>query len=185
MIRALLDANVIFPAPIRDLLLSLAEDGHFKPFWTEEIHQEWKRNLLQKRPDLDSKRLDRTITLMNEAFPNASIEGYETRIAELSLSDPNDRHVLAAAMEASTDYLVTANLKDFITPILKKQKPQVIHPDDFICLIISKNPVSVVKCFYKLVLRLKNPPQSKEEVLSTLEKTGLIKTAYNFRELIA
>ncbi|EKB47845.1 PIN domain-containing protein [Cecembia lonarensis] len=185
MILALLDANVIFPAPIRDLLLSLAEDGHFKPFWTEEIHQEWKRNLLQKRPELDSKGLERTITLMNEAFPDASIEGYERRIEALSLKDPNDRHVLAAALEANTDYLVTVNLKDFKTSALKNEKPQVIHPDDFICLFISENPASVLDCFSRLVSRLKKPPQSKEDVLRTLTKIGLLNTAAKIRGLLA
>lgn len=178
MISALLDANVLYPAPIRDLLLNLAEDDLFKPFWSDEIHLEWRRNLLKNRPDLDLKRIDRTIRLMNQAFPDASIEGYEDRIEDLSLQDPDDRHVLAAALMGNVDYLVTANLKDFQTPTLQLEEIQVIHPDEFVCQLISQNQEAVCKCFEKLVLSLKNPPQSKTDVLSTLKKCGLVESVH-------
>lgn len=183
MILALLDANVIYPAPIRDLLLSLAEEDLFKPFWSDKIHQEWRRNLLKNRPDLDPKRIDRTIILMNQAFPDASIEGYKDRIEDLYLKDPDDRHVLAAALEAKVDYLVTVNIKDFRSPILKDIGLRVIHPDAFVCQLISENPDAVTKSFEKVISRLKSPPQTKEDVLNTLEKCGLMKTARNLRDL--
>ncbi|MFC4872070.1 PIN domain-containing protein [Negadavirga shengliensis] len=182
MLSALLDANVLYPAPIRDLLLSLAEDDLFKPFWSKAIHQEWRRNLLENRPDLDPQRIDRTIDLMNQAFPDAEIEGYENRIAALSLKDPDDRHVLAAAVEANADYLVTANLKDFQTPSLQPKGIQIIHPDAFVCQLSSQHRDAVFKSFVKLVSRLENPPQSKATVLSTLEKCGLTETVRVLRE---
>ncbi|NHE56679.1 PIN domain-containing protein [Cyclobacterium plantarum] len=177
MISALLDANVLYPAPIRDLLLSLAEDDLFKPFWSNEIHQEWKRNLLKNRPDLDPSRIDRTIYLMNQAFPDALIEGYESRIEQLSLKDSDDRHVLAAAMEANANYLVTANLMDFKLPNFQIDSVKVIHPDAFVIKLISLNPIAVFGSFEKLVSRLKNPPQSKADVLGTLVKCDLPETA--------
>jgi predicted nucleic acid-binding protein len=176
MILALLDANVLYPAPVRDLLLSLAEDNLFKPFWSKEIQQEWRTNLLKNRPDLDLRRIDRTILLMNQAFPDSSVEGYEDRIEDLFLQDPDDRHVLAAALMANVDYLITANLKDFQTPTLQIEKIKVIHPDSFVCQLFSQNPDAVFISFEKLVLRLKYPPQSNTDVLNTLEKCGLVKS---------
>ena len=178
MISALLDANVLYPAPVRDLLLRIAEEDLFKPFWSEEIQQEWRRNLLKNRLDLNPTNLDWTIHQMNQAFPDASIEGYEDRIENLSLKDPDDRHVLAAALTANVDYLVTANLKDFQTPTLQLEEIQVIHPDAFVCQLIAQNKDAVCKCFEKLVLSLKNPPQSKTDVLSTLKKCGLVESVH-------
>ena len=182
MISALLDANVLYPAPVRDLLLSLAEDDLFKPFWSEKIQHEWSRNLLINRPDLEQMRIDRTIYLMNEAFPDATVEGYKKHIDGLSLKDPDDRHVLAAAVEADVDFLVTANLKDFQSPILNTIKLQIIHPDEFVSHLISENHDAVTRSFEKLVSRLKKPPQSKEDVLNTLEKCDLLQTVQKFRD---
>lgn len=182
MISALLDANVLYPAPVRDFLLSLAEDGLFKPFWSEEIHQEWKRNLLINRPDLEPERIDRTIHLMNEAFPDTNVEGYKKHIEGLLLTDPDDRHVLAAALEAKADFLVTANLKDFLSPKLQLKGLHVIHPDEFLCHLIYENPDAVTSGFDKLVSRLKKPLQSKEDVLNTLQQCGLFQTVQKLHE---
>ena len=68
---AILDANVLYPAPVRDLLLHLATFDLYKPKWTQTIQEEWKRNLLKKRPDLKTGQLDKTIHEMNKAFPDA------------------------------------------------------------------------------------------------------------------
>ena len=76
MIRALLDANVIYPAPLRDLLFSIAAEEVFQPLWTKQINEEWVKNLLQNRPDISRSQLQRTCDLMDKAFPMALIEGY-------------------------------------------------------------------------------------------------------------
>ena len=177
MIKALLDANVLYPAPIRDLLLSLAEEDLFKPFWSRQIHEEWKRNLLVNRPELDPLRINRTISLMDTAFPDANVEGFEHRIPELSLSDTDDRHVLAAALEASAHFLVTANLKDFDSKAGQKFNVEIIHPDKFVALLIFENKEATAQSFERMVARLKNPPQSKQETLKTLQNCGLIESA--------
>src|SRR5438094_5200959 len=108
-----LDACVLYPAPLRDLLLWLAVIGLYRPRWTEAIHQEWMENLIRERPDLSRDRLDRTRNLMNQSVPDCLVSGYEELIASLALPDPNDRHVLAAAIHAGAESIVTYNLSDF------------------------------------------------------------------------
>ncbi|WP_075350495.1 PIN domain-containing protein [Algoriphagus marinus] len=176
-IVALLDACVIYPAPIRDLLLSFADAGLFKPKWTIEIHDEWTRNLIENRSDLEPKRIRRTVDMMDEAFPDALVEDYENNLQALELPDPDDRHVLAAAIYAESKYLVTANLKDFPLDQCLEHGINPIHPDDFTLLLLESSMEVAFECFKQMVARLKTPPQKIEQVLETLEKCGLVKTA--------
>ncbi len=114
---AVLDACVLYPAPIRDLLLNLAELDLFKPKWTSFIQDEWLRNLLSNRKDLTREQLNKTIAAMNRAFPDSLVEHFEPLIDSLELPDPKDRHVVAAAIRVNADVIVTANLKDFLHPM--------------------------------------------------------------------
>jgi PIN domain len=88
---ALLDANVLYPAPLRDLLLQLAFAGLFQARWSAHIDDEWQRNLLTDRPEL-AARIPLTQATMHRAILDALVTGYEARIADLSLPDPDDRH---------------------------------------------------------------------------------------------
>ena len=103
---AVYDACVLYPAPLRDLLMWLALSGRFRARWTQEIHGEWKRNLLKNRTDLTMEQLDRTSELMDRAIPDACVCDYEALITGLSLPDPNDRHVLAAAIRCGAGVIV-------------------------------------------------------------------------------
>ena len=108
--RALLDANVLYPAALRSLLIDLSMLGVYQAHWTDEIQGEWIRNLLVNRPDLDPLKLQRTRGLMDRALDTARITGYEALIPELQLPDLDDRHVLAAALHAGVELIVTKNL---------------------------------------------------------------------------
>jgi predicted nucleic acid-binding protein len=110
---ALYDSCVLYPAPLRDLLMWLALSDLFRARWSNDIHEEWIRNLLEDRPDLTRERLERTRDKMNSNIRDCLVTGYEPLIDGLTLPDPNDRHVLAAAIRASADVIVTFNLKDF------------------------------------------------------------------------
>ena len=112
-IVAVLDACVLYPPSLRDLLLWLATVEAYEPRWTEEIHGEWTRNVLADHPDVTPAQLDRTRRLMSQAVPKGLVSGYEARIPLLSLPDADDRHVLAAAIEAGAAVIVTSNLSDF------------------------------------------------------------------------
>ncbi|AGA34951.1 hypothetical protein TVNIR_3315 [Thioalkalivibrio nitratireducens DSM 14787] len=109
---ALLDACVLYPAPLRDFLLRLATTGLFAARWTERIHDEWSRNLLEKRPEL-AAQLDRTRRLMNDAVADSMVGGYDALVDSLNLPDSDDRHVLAAAIHCHAQAIITFNLKDF------------------------------------------------------------------------
>lgn len=169
----ILDACVLYPAPIRDLLLSFAAEGLYKPKWTDAINDEWIRNLLENRPDLSEDRLRLTVEAMNLAFPDALIDNYEDLIPSLELPDEEDRHVLACGIRANADLITTFNLKDFPESEVGKYDIEVQHPDMFIVNLLDLNPEKGCEAFSKMVNRLKNPLLSKEEVLEALRKCGL------------
>lgn len=121
---ALLDANVLYPVPMRDIVLQLAVTGIFRAKWTADIHCEWMEALLRHEPHRDRRALERTRDCL--------ITGYETLIPGLSLPDPDDRHILAAAIVGRCDVIVTQNLKDFPVTALSPYGIDVQHPDDFI-----------------------------------------------------
>ena len=98
---AVYDACVLYPAPIRDLLLQLALSDLFRAHWTNDIHDEWTRNVLKNRPDLTAEQLQRTRELMDANVRDCLVTGYESLIPSLELPDENDRHVLAAAIRAA------------------------------------------------------------------------------------
>ena len=178
---AILDANVLYPAPVRDLLLHLATFDLYKPKWTQTIQEEWKRNLLKKRPDLKTGQLDKTIHEMNKAFPDASVEQYESLIPTFDLPDIDDRHVLAAAVRCHAEVIVTSNLKHFPEKYLSEFEIEAQHPDHFIANLIDLNSGKSVEAFKQQVSFLKNPPMTASQVLESLEKAGLSITCARLR----
>ena len=178
---AILDANVLYPAPIRDLLLHLATFDLYKPKWTQTIQEEWKRNLLKKRPDLKTGQLDKTIHEMNKAFPDASVEQYESLIPTFDLPDIDDRHVLAAAVRCHAEVIVTSNLKHFPEKYLIEFEIEAQHPDHFIVNLIDLNPEKSLEAFKQQVSFLRNPTMTTSQVLESLEKAGLPVTCTRLR----
>ncbi len=161
---------------MRVLLLHLA-DGHlFTPIWTDKIQNEWVRNLLLNRPDLTAGQLRRTTEAMNEAFADATVTGYESLIDSIQLPDPNDRHVLAAAIRCHADVIVTANLKDFPAPDLNQYAIDVQHPDQIINDLLDVYSGEVLRAFERQVANLRNPPKTSGQVLDSLRRTGLTTT---------
>lgn len=181
---AVLDACVLYPVPIRDLLLSLAAAELYKPKWSALIQEEWSRNLLANRPDLTAAQLERTSTMMNTAFPDADVEGYDVFIPTLTLPDPNDRHVLAAALRAQADVIVTTNLKDFPAAYIRTFDIEVQHPDEFIGNLIDLNPAKALEAFRRQVARLRNPPMEAAQVLNNLRNSSLLNTASRLETLL-
>lgn len=170
---ALLDANVLYPAPVRDLLLSFADARLFQPKWSSKIQEEWVRNLLKKRPDISEKNILKTVKAMNVAFPDAEVSKFTSIIEDLKLPDPDDRHVLAAAIKAGATFIVTANIKDFPSTYVFTHRIRVCHPDDFISGLIVANIETARMAFERMILRLRNPPLNYEDILAMLERCGL------------
>ena len=107
------DACVLYPNYLRDILIQLAIADLFRAKWTNLIHDEWIRNLIENRPDLPREKLNQVKDLMNSQVRDSLVTDFEQLIPSLTLPDPNDRHILAAAIVAEADVIVIFNLKDF------------------------------------------------------------------------
>jgi len=173
---ALLDANVLYPALLRDLLLQLAFDGLFQARWSADIDNEWKRNLLSDRPEL-AAQIELTQAMMRRAIPAALVTGYATRIPSLSLPDPDDRHVLAAAITAEADVIVTFNLKDFPATALSPFGLEGQHPDAFLKYLITIAPSRVLASVRDCLVRLTRPPITPASYLNIMARLGLTETS--------
>ena len=176
MIKAVLDANVLYSAPLRGFLLHLATHQEIIPFWSDEIQDEWIRNLLRNRPDLKRASLERTRRNMAVHFPEGRVWGYESIIQTLWLPDVKDRHVLAAALHAKAECIVTFNLDDFPSTVLQSYPIEAISPDEFIFRLLQKRPERIFDVVKLHRLSLTRPPKTVEEYLATLEKQGIPKT---------
>lgn len=95
------DACVLYPAPLRDLLMRLALTDRFRARWSNTIHDEWIRNLLKQRPEISPATLEKTRQLMNANVRDSLVEGFEHLIPAIQLPDPDDRHVVAAAIHVA------------------------------------------------------------------------------------
>lgn len=177
------DACVMYPAPLRSLLMYLALSGQFRARWSEAIHDEWIRNLLKNRPDLNPVQLEKVRSLMNRHVPGCLVEGYEDLIPAIELPDPDDRHVVAAAVQTRAEAIITFNLKDFPDDALARYNLKAIHPDDFISDLIELNIGAALDAVRKHRAGMKNPPFSADEYLDLLLKQRLPETVSKLRPL--
>ncbi|WOB48094.1 PIN domain-containing protein [Xanthomonas hydrangeae] len=167
---------MLYPAPLRDLLMWLGLSGRFRARWSVQIHQEWKRSLLLNRRDLTAEQVDRTSALMDRAIPDCLVSGYEPLIEALHLPDPNDRHVLAAAIRCSASVIVTFNLKDFPSATLAPFGIEAQHPDEFIENLFDLDQAAVVSAAQRQRAQLTNPGMEVERYLEVLLRQGLVQT---------
>ncbi|MCL2305281.1 MAG: PIN domain-containing protein [Planctomycetaceae bacterium] len=182
MTNAVLDANVLFSAVLRDLLLRLAADGLFEPFWSAEIQDEWVRNLLKKRPDLKRENLERTCRNMDLRFPNGLIRGYESLIPALTLPDEKDRHVLAAAIHVKANCIVTFDLDHFPKTALESHAIEAISPDKFATRLFQKDQYIALKAIKTYRINLTRPSKTVDDYLTSLEKQRIPQTVAFLRE---
>jgi hypothetical protein len=178
------DACVLYSAPLRDLLVRLAGTGLFRAKWTDKIHEEWMDALLKTRPHIKRDALERTRALMDKAVPDCLIEGYESLAETLSLPDPDDRHVLAAAIKAGAQTIVTINLTDFPTAALAGWNMQAQHPDDFAIHLLGLDAAAVYNVVREQRASLKNPTMTAEQIIDVLERQGMTQLAAHLRTAI-
>lgn len=167
------DACVMYPAPLRSYLMYLANTDLFRARWTDQIHDEWIRNLQENNPGLDPVRLERTKQLMNANVPDCLVTGYEPLIDALTLPDVDDRHVVAAAIKGQAEAIITFNLKDFPPAELDPLDICAIHPDEFLSDMFELNPSACIKAAQQQRKSLKNPPMTASEFLDCLQKQKL------------
>jgi predicted nucleic acid-binding protein len=167
------DASVLYPGTLRDLLIRIAQSDFVQAKWTEQILDEMFAALKRNRPDLDSTRLDRTRTLMSAAVRDWKVEGYEPLVDALKLPDPDDRHVLAAAIRARAQVIVTSNLRHFPPDDLRQWDVEARSPDEFVRDQIGLDRAVVYAAVQQIADSWRRPPGSVDDVLDRLERSGL------------
>jgi predicted nucleic acid-binding protein len=175
---ALLDACVLYPAYLCDTLLRLAEADVYRPLWSADILTELRRNVIGAGIPVD--RVDRRISNMRRHFPDAAVTGYE-HLADGMTNDPKDRHVLAAAVRANAEVIVTFNLRDFPEPALKPYDVTAIHPDDFLLDQLDLHPALVVEVLQEQAASYRREPTTVAGLLPLLDRTGLPRFAAEAR----
>jgi predicted nucleic acid-binding protein len=146
----------MYPAPLRDFLLRIAKSGIVRARWSETILDEVFRSILRERPELENK-LTRTRELMMQAIPDCMVTGYESLIPSIELPDANDRHVVAAAIRAHAQSIVTFNLRDFPAATLALYDIEA-RPDDFVLDQIDLAPARIIEAVVFQAHALRNPP---------------------------
>jgi hypothetical protein len=167
------DACVLYPAPLRDLLMRIARSGLVRARWTTAILDECFSAILRDRPDLEPDKLKKTREAMIDAVSDCLISGFEGLISGLVLPDADDRHVLAAAIHAGATTIVTWNRRDFPKSVTDAHGIRVQSPDDLIFDLVQRFPGRVSQLVREQAGALRNPPQSPRDLLDTLRRQGL------------
>ena len=129
--KLLLDACVLYPTVIRNLLISVSGEQKWDLIWTEQIFEEWLR--ASNKINLEAKaQTEAEIAMLKSKYPKSMVNDYEKQIPKLYLPDKNDIHVLAAAIEGKASSIVTLNLRDFPNYELKKYGIRAVHPDELL-----------------------------------------------------
>ena len=178
----ILDANVLYPFRKRDILLSFSQAGLFRARWTIEIQDEWSRNLLAAKPELKTS-IDSQVTAMRDNFPESLVEKYEALIPTLTLPDPNDRHVLAAAIKCGAQHIVTENLKDFPPNATGDYDVEPISADEFLTRTFDLYLIEATLVLVQIRRRYSNPSYTPSEFVMDLTAKGLPKLATRAREV--
>lgn len=177
LLKVVLDACILFPAALRDTLLRAAEKGIYDVYWSEAILAEVSRNLL-KTGKMNSQQVQRLLSAMRQFFPKATVKGFEFLIPEMK-NEPKDRHILAAAVMAAADIIVTNNLKDFPASALSIYEIEAWPADQFLIYLFNENPQIMTQIITEQAKQLLQPPISVSDVLNALAVD-----APNFVELV-
>jgi predicted nucleic acid-binding protein len=167
----LFDADVLYKIPIVDLVLELTATGLFRCRWSEDIHQEWIRAIVKNRPDLPMDSIQRRCAAMDKWVPDALVDGYQPLIPSLTLPDPEDRHVVAAAIVGRADVIVTYNLKYFPDAVLGQFGIEAQHPDVFLNHQRTLNETLFITCVKSVKSRLSAPKYSAQGYIDHLRDT--------------
>lgn len=171
MSPVLLDSSVLFPNILRDTLLTLAEHDLFEPQWSTEILAEVRRNVIARR-SVPESAIDRTLALMSTTFEYASVESWEPLVDQLGLPDPDDRHVLAAAIAGGARTIVTANLRHFPVASLRPHRVASVSPDQFLQDLFGTDADVVLAALGRQVGRYRRPPMDLGGLLARLGRAG-------------
>lgn len=169
---AILDANILFPYRKRDILLRCFEAELFQARWSKRILDEWTRNVIKQMPQIRDSILSQQRAMM-KLFPDAVISGHEPLAVALDLPDPDDRHVLAAAIHCCAQYIVTDNTKDFPANIMRKHEIEALNADEFLTKLFDLDRDATMSILEKMRKDYSKPAYSHSEFLDDLVVKGL------------
>ena len=173
MESVVLDTNIFFHMWILDPMLTLADRGLFEPLWSDAIMQEASRNLPKVWKEATASQISSFLDVVNEAYPYAQVPDWRKHMKGLELPDPDDRHVLAAAIAGEAASIVTLNLADFPQTIASRYGIKVEHPDTFLCRIYDGNPQAADAAIRRMTENKKHPPRTLTEEYAGLDRAGL------------
>jgi predicted nucleic acid-binding protein len=176
------DANALYPNTLRDLLIRIAQQPHLvQAKWTNEILDEMIRALRKNFSNVTEEQVGRLRDRMNRAVRDCLVEGYEPLVEILDLPDPDDRHVLAAAIKATAQVIVTRNVKDFPKGKLARWGVRAKSPDDFVRDQIEIDSRAVWACIQQIVDSRTRHPVTVDDVVAELVRDGLVTSAAALR----
>lgn len=163
----MLDANVLFGIEVTDVLLTLATKRLFRTYWSNEILEETRRNLI-KRPNITADAVDYRVFQMNKALPDALVDA-PGALSDAMPVNGKDRHVLALAVHVKASILITNNLKDFPASACDQFAVEAMSPDTFLALQVDLDPQLVIEAFEEIAARRRRAPRTVPEILDRLE----------------
>lgn len=177
----LYDANVLYPNTVRDLLIRIAQSGLVQAKWTDQILDEMFKHLSANRPDIPASKLERLRALMLKSVRDCLVRDYESLIDAVELPDPDDRHVVAAAIKGHAQVIVTDNLADFPGETLARWNLEAKSADQFVLDQIYLNKAAVYSSVQQIADSWRNPPGTIDDVLLRLENCGLLEAVAALR----
>lgn len=176
------DACVLHTPLFKAVILEFASVGLFRLVLSETILTEWQRSLETRFGDSPEKAAA-PVQTVREAFCSAIVDVPVSLINGIKLPDPDDRHVLAAALVGKAAAIITSNLKDFPDEICGGYGMEIIHPDTFIVNIIDLDEPRAASAIRKARERWKNPPYNAEQVIDAFTAKGMVQTSQRLRHL--
>jgi len=170
---AVYDACVLYPFHLRNLLVQCAVDRLVDARWTDEIHDEWIRNLTANDPTIPPNHLRAARDLMNAAVPTATVKAYEAIIPSIVLPDADDRHVVAAAVAAGASVIVTWNVRDFPAAELRRHRLRKLTPDIFLTRLYDQIPDAMIAAVARARRNLRRSKVSSKEFVAALRRQRL------------
>lgn len=160
---------MLYPPSLRDFLLTLASLDAFELRWSEQILDEFERNVLADHPDIDRDRFrSHTIAAMTAAFPEAF--DLEPGLEPVTIDGVhlNDQHVAATAVATGSDTILTQNLRHFPARALAKHQIRAIDPGKLVTELDRSAPELTDHAIGSMARRWKNPPRTIDEILDLL-----------------
>ncbi|WP_339107068.1 PIN domain-containing protein [Thioclava sp. GXIMD4216] len=173
--KLVLDACVLYPTVLREILIGVAAKGLYQPLWSERLLEEWAR-AAARRGEADEVIARGEVAMLKARFPQAMIARHEGLENRLHLPDENDIHVLATAIAGNADAIVTMNAADFPRGVLQSEGLDRRSPDDVLWALWSDHPdtvAEVVETVRQEAERLSGKPQPVRALLKRIRLSRL------------